>query len=257
MSVDWLDVMIILDVSKSMLAEDIQDSSWEYSRISTAKSLLWNIVTQNPENRYGLVIFAWEAVNVSPLTSDPQIFLNFLSWVDYRNINEQWTDLVAAYTLGLERFIDDENNWKAVVLVSDWWDEDDSIDTKTIQKLLRDSWTTQTVMGIWTIEWGKIARWRDIFWVTNYEQFNGKDVITKLNKKGLESISNLEWWEYYEISALDDIDTISSIFADIEKKSIEKAWWKNTLDITRYIAFFVFLIFIYFLMIPIISKKRN
>ena len=256
LTVNGLDVMVILDVSKSMNARDIRDSSWEYTRIDTAKSLLRELVINNPENRYWLVVFAWEAVNVSPLTTDTQIFLNFLSWVDYRNVNEQGTDLKAAYTLGLERFINDEESGKALLLLSDWWDADDEIDTKTIRDLLRDSGATNTIIGVGTEAWAKIIRDRDIFWDINYEQFNGRDVVTKLNHDNLEELASLGSWDYYEISSLADISTFNSIFSDIETKSIEQAWWKNTIDMTRYISFFVFFLFLCFLTLPVFQRKK-
>ena len=252
--VDWLDVMIVLDVSKSMNAEDIQDSTWIYSRMNTAKSLVSNIVINNPKNRYGLVVFAWEAINVSPLTSDSQVFLTFLSWVDYRNVNEQGTDLLAAYSLWLERFIDDENHGKSLLVITDGWDEDDDIDYDSIKKLLRDWSATQSVIGIWTEDWAKIIRGRDIFWDINYEQYKGKDVISKLNKDTLETLADLEGWEYYEIEKLSDLDNFENIFSEIEKKSIEQAWWQNTLDASRYISFLAFIMFIFFVSIPIFRR---
>jgi Mg-chelatase subunit ChlD len=51
-SIDGIDIIIVLDVSKSMNALDFEDSNNYYSRIDAAKLLVKNYVTNNPQNRY-------------------------------------------------------------------------------------------------------------------------------------------------------------------------------------------------------------
>ncbi len=253
----WIDIVVILDVSKSMNASDIAwKAQKDFSRIEAAKLMLRNLVEFSPENRYGLVVFAGEAINISPLTSDKNIFLNFLNSVDYRNVNLQGTNLEEAFNLWVQRFIGDEENAKAVLLLSDGGDRDDETDMKQIQDALEKSWVAHTVVWIWTEKWAKIPRGRDIFGDIQYEQFQWRDVVTSLNKQKLQEISRLGSWEYYEFSTLEDIADLPTFFTEVEKKIIAHNSGKNMQDISRYISILIFILFIIYLTIPLYKTRK-
>lgn len=254
----WIDVLFLLDVSKSMNALDFEDDNSQYSRIQIAKTQIKEIVTQNLENRYGLVIFAGDALSISPLTSDSQIFLNFLSWVDYRNINTQWTNLEEAYLVAVDRFTGDrEGSWgNMLILLSDGWDIDDITNENEIRTTLKNASVPHAVIAIWKNKWARIPNWYDVFWVPQYQQFQWRDVISKVNARKLKNISEIENWLYYEISSIEDIPNFEDIFWEIEKKAIERWPTSSQLDLTRIISFFVFFIFIIMLIYPLFKPKK-
>ena len=67
------DIMVLFDVSKSMLATDIAPS-----RLAHAKYILRELVKGDPQDRFGLVAFAGTAYTVCPLTSDPVAFEQYI-----------------------------------------------------------------------------------------------------------------------------------------------------------------------------------
>ncbi len=78
----WIDIVFVLDVSKSMNALDFHDNNYLYSRLTATKSMISNFVSNHPNDRVGLIIFAGDAHSISPLTLDHDTFLTFLDSVD-------------------------------------------------------------------------------------------------------------------------------------------------------------------------------
>lgn len=88
-----VDIVFVLDVSKSMNALDFKEGNTLYSRLDAAKSLITHFVTSHSEDRVGLIVFAWDAISMSPLTLDHDTFLTFLQNVDYKNLTVQWSNV--------------------------------------------------------------------------------------------------------------------------------------------------------------------
>jgi Ca-activated chloride channel family protein len=156
---EWqaIDTLFILDVSKSMNVEDI---SGQFPRITFAKELIYTITEQYPENRYGLVIYSWEAMSVSPLTHDTEAFKNFLASVDYRNINEQWSNIWSAYSLAAKRLSYwEEDSSKLIILLSDWGDKETEPNYNDIKSSLWNLNISHIVLWVGTEKWGKIPKW--------------------------------------------------------------------------------------------------
>ena len=119
-----IDIVFVLDVSKSMNVADVRGDWGNYLRLDFAKKSIWDFVLKNKNNRYSLVIFAWDAKSTLPLTNDIDLFLTFLQKADYRDFENQWTSFEKAVKLAENRLLYTENKAKAVVFVSDWWDDD-------------------------------------------------------------------------------------------------------------------------------------
>ena len=249
-SIDGIDIIIVLDVSKSMNAFDFEDSNNYYSRIDAAKLLVKNYVINNPQNRYWLVVFAWDSVNVSPLTSDQDIFLNFLKSVDYRNVSAQGSNLAQAYELWIKRLsVDSESS--ALIMMSDGGDSDDTLNAAAIKNSYNLQKNYTVVLWFWTREWAKIPDWQDLFWYTNYQTFQWEEIITRLNEKNLQKIADLTNGDYIAIKSLEDINEIESKLSDIETKAIESGQITDYTDMRRMLCFFAFFFFIIYLIVPL------
>ncbi len=248
-SVEWIDIIIVLDVSKSMNARDVQQGNNFYSRIDASKLLVKNYVINNPANRYGLVVFAWDSVNVSPLTSDQDIFLTFLQSVDYRNVSAQWSNLALAYELWTQRLSVDSES-AAIIMISDGGDTDDTLDSDAIQKSYLSQKNYTVVLWVGTTDWAKIPIWNDFFWETQWQTFRGEDIITKLNRKNLEKVADLTKWDYIAIQSIDDIEEIEDRLSNIETKAIESGSNSDYTDMKRMLSFLAFISFISYLFLP-------
>lgn len=112
------DVMIVLDVSKSMLAEDVAPN-----RLARAKAEISEMVRQLPGHRVGLVAFAGRAVLVCPLTADHSYFNLVLRGVDTATVSRGGTRIGEALRAATKGFPSGPGA-KLVVLITDGEDHD-------------------------------------------------------------------------------------------------------------------------------------
>lgn len=248
--INWIDIVFVLDVSKSMNALDFEDSKYNISRLDFSKKLISDYISNNTENRYWLVIFAWDAISSVPLTNDNSAFMTFLKNVDYRNLNEQWTNLEKAIELWVNRLqLDNGENdrAKSIILISDWWDEWDKIDFDYISSFIKDKKITNFVIWIWKTSWAKIPIWQDAFGRISYQKYNWNEVITKLNSSSLKNLAKSLNWEFVIVNDINDLDSLQNDLNNLEKKSIKIEWISSMKDFSRFLAILSLLFFILYL----------
>ncbi len=257
----WIDVVFTLDVSKSMNVADISDNHYNYTRLDIVKNAIWNFVSKYKEDRFWLVIFAWDAISSVPLTLDHDVFLTFLKWVDYRNILKQWTDLKKAVKMAVNRFDLNDNRSKVVVIVSDWADSDYKIDIDYFKQLKNKYKNIKFfVVWVWTDKWWMIIKWNDVFWRQIYQKYNWKYVISKINRNNLELLASSLWAKYVEIKNIWDLNKISWDLNKLDKEILNSNinWEKN--DLTRifvFISFILFLIYMFWDFSNFLIKRWN
>lgn len=108
------DLLILFDVSKSMLSDDVKPS-----RMDHAKWLVREIVKKNPGDRFGLVAFAGESFLVCPLTVDRASFIQLVDDLDTDTIPVGGTNVQLALEEAVKAFEGAQGTHKAVVLVTD------------------------------------------------------------------------------------------------------------------------------------------
>lgn len=245
-----IDIVFVLDVSKSMNVADISSDN-TYTRLDFAKEAIWNFVINNKENRYSLVIFSWDAVSSLPLTTDIDIFLGVLKNVDYRNLTSQWTNFTKALELAFNRLDYTDNNSWAVILISDWWEDSD---LWSLEKLNYDDKIKVFVAWIWSEKWWKIITWTDVFGRINYQTYLWEFVISKLNEENLQYISNLFSWNYIKLDSYARINDFTNYMKDIEKKVLQTNLSVKS-DLSRYFSNISFIFFVIFLLIYFTENK--
>jgi len=252
----WVDMMFVVDVSKSMNVADITDWNYSYTRLDSVKESITKFVTSHTQDRFWLVVFAWDAVSTVPLTIDHDLFLTFLQSVDYRNLVKQWSDFEKALSLWVERFNYSDNRSKAIIFISDWWDQEDKINFDNIKQISKKvKWINYYVVWIWTNVGWKIINWIDVFWWYNYETYNWEYVISKINKTNLKNIASAVNWQYYNVSDVWDLSGLNKYINKLEKSviSTDINWVKS--DLWRLLAMISFLFFIMFLVMHLFNHK--
>jgi Ca-activated chloride channel homolog len=116
-----IDVVLAIDVSKSMLAQDIKPN-----RLERAKLLLGKLIDRLGNHRVGLVVFAGRAYIQMPLTADQNAARLYLSSVNTDMVPTQGTVIGDALKMSYAAFAAKEKKYKAVVLLSDGEDHDES-----------------------------------------------------------------------------------------------------------------------------------
>ena len=108
------DLLVVFDVSKSMLSDDVKPS-----RMDHAKWLVREIVKKNPGDRFGLIAFAGESFLVCPLTVDRASFVQLVDDLDVDTIPVGGTNVQLALEEAVKAFEGAQGTHKAVILVTD------------------------------------------------------------------------------------------------------------------------------------------
>ena len=252
----WIDMMFVLDVSKSMNVADINDSNHSYTRLDVIKDSISKFVVSHKQDRFWLIIFAWDAVSTIPLTIDHDLFLTFLQNVDYRNLTKQGSDFSKALSLWVGRFNISDDRSKAMIFISDWWDPEDNIDfdkIKSIGKQVKD--IKYFVVWVWTKSWWRIITWRDVFGRYSFQKYKWAYVVSKINKSNLGNIVDALDWDYFDVSDIWDLSKLNGKVNKLEKKVINSGLSWDKEDFWRNLAIISFILYIFFLLLYIFENK--
>jgi Ca-activated chloride channel family protein len=116
--VDALDIMLVVDVSTSMLAEDFTIREKRYNRLDVVKKVVSDFIDERKEDRIGLVMFAGEAMTVCPLTSDYGVLKDFLDTVQAR-ILQDGTAIGEGLAFAVNRLKNSKSKSKVAILLTD------------------------------------------------------------------------------------------------------------------------------------------
>ncbi|MBO4549260.1 MAG: VWA domain-containing protein [Bacteroidaceae bacterium] len=114
-----IEAIIALDVSNSMLAEDVKPN-----RLEKAKMMVSNMVDGMKDDKIGLIVFAGEAFVQLPITSDYVSAKMFLETISPSMINVQGTDVAEAINLAMRSFTQQEDVSRAIFIITDGEDNE-------------------------------------------------------------------------------------------------------------------------------------
>ncbi len=212
---EGIDLMLVLDVSNSMLAEDIKPN-----RLERSKMAISNLIDQLQGDRIGIIIFAGNAYKQLPLTTDYSAARLFLSAVDTEIVPTQGTAIGEAIDLAVQSFDEKEHN-KAIIVITDGENhEDDAVGAATA--------AAETEIKVFTIGMGlpegsPIPIYNDYGNRTGFKKDReGTTVITKLNEDMLRQIAAAGEGAYARANnASTGLRKIFGEISEIEKKEIE------------------------------------
>lgn len=198
-----VDIVMLLDVSNSMLAEDITPSRLEKAKFETRK-----LVEKLRGDRIGLVVFAGQAYLQTPLTLDYSAFNMFLDLSDEHTIGVQGTALEDAMTTGIQAFDQNDKKHRVMILISDGEDHEGKIDQ--VLKTAESENVTIYTAGIGTLSGTPIPVLDRDGNVSGYKKTaDGEVVTTKLATATLEEIARNTGGRFVHLNAsgngLDDI----------------------------------------------------
>lgn len=174
-----IDLMVALDVSRSMLAQDVKPS-----RLERSKQFLGKLIDQLGNDRVGIVIFAGRAYLQMPLTTDHSAARMYLSTASPEMVPTQGTVIADALQLCASSFQAGEKKYKSVLLISDGEDHDE--DAIKIAGQLADEGILINTIGI-----GSVGGTTFIDETTHElkKDNNGNIVVTKMNEEELKDIA--------------------------------------------------------------------
>lgn len=203
-----IDLIFALDVSKSMLSQDIKPT-----RLDRAKQLINNLSAHLQNNRIGLVVFAGQAILQMPLTDDIGALNMYLPNVNTEMIPIQGTAIGTALEVAGDALNPREKKHKTVILITDG-ETHDKTSEKAAKKLYGDG-VTVIAVGIGTPKGAPIF---DPVTQQDKKDKNGNIVISKLNEKELKNIADITHGSYMLLN--NDRKAIQEIIAKVD--SMEK-----------------------------------
>ncbi len=180
-----IDVVVVLDASKSMLARDVQPS-----RLERAKLELTTLLDELKGDRVGLVVFAGDAFVQSPLTSDYSAVKLFLRAVDPEQMPQGGSNIGAALTLARQVLdnADRGSKERVVVLLSDGEDLFGEVSEAT--ESLKDAGVQVLAIGVGSENGEPIPIFNRRGEFVDYKKdTNGETVITRMDRGGLTAIA--------------------------------------------------------------------
>ncbi len=239
-----IDVMIALDVSNSMLAQDIKPN-----RLERAKQVISRIIDKMANNRMGMVVFAGQAFLQMPLTSDLAAATLYVSNASPDAVPAQGTVIGDALRMCNTALDTKEKKYKAVILISDGEDHDEKADIAL--KELQDNGVVVHTIGIGSPEGSPIF---DPALDDYKKDENGNTVVSKLNEEDLQNIATQTGGQYHLYTNADEVaNQVAASIDQMEKKQIGGSGIRVY---SSYFQWFLLAAFIILLLETVIPERK-
>ncbi len=202
------EVMVLLDVSNSMLAKDLAPS-----RLENAKRSIEQLIDSLHGDRLGIIVFAGEAYVQLPVTTDYSAAKLFLSTINTDIIPTQGTAIGAAIDLGLQSLDFKNGLSKALIVITDGENHED--DATSAAKIALEKEVPVHVVGVGSTEGAPIPIYVDGKQNGFRLDSEGKSVVTKLNEEMCKEIASAGGGAYVRASNVNG--GLSIVMAQIEK----------------------------------------
>ncbi len=207
-----IDIAIVLDLSYSMVAEDIPPN-----RLEVAKQVISDFTSKLTTDRVGLVLFSGKPFTSVPLTFDYQFITNYVQKLSIESINQdyqhlQWTAIWDGLLYGANLFDDQSERQKVIVLFTDW-EANRWIDPIEAIRYIKQKNIIVHTVGIGGQE-ETYVNLKNIYG-------NQKRAIWWIDEENLQAIANMTGWEYYRADSKETFQNIFEKLDLLQKKEIQ------------------------------------
>ena len=205
---EGIDIVLCLDISGSMLAQDFTPN-----RMEAAKNVASEFIDNRPTDRIGLVIFSGEAFTMCPLTTDRSVLKSQLYSVQ-SGLLEDGTAIGSGLATGVDRLRNSPSKSKVIILLTDGENNGGLIDPNTAKEIAKSLGVRVYTIGMGTEGYAPVPVQTPAGVVMQREKVN-------IDEKLLTQIANETGGHYYRAK---DNESLSGIYAEInrlEKSKIE------------------------------------
>lgn len=210
---EGIDIVMALDISSSMLAEDFKPN-----RLEAAKKVAKNFISNRPNDRLGLVVFAGESFTQCPLTTDHSVILNLFADVK-SGMLEDGTAIGMGLATSVKRLKDSEAISKVVILLTDGDNNSGNIAPATAAEIAKEFGIRVYTIGVGTRGTAPMP-FTDPFGRTRYQ-----DVEVKINEELLTRIADMTDGKYFRAT---DNESLEAVYTEIDELE------KSKIDVTEY-----------------------
>jgi len=199
---EGVDIVFAVDVSKSMLAEDIAPN-----RIEKAKRLVSEIISELASDRIGIIAYAGQAFPQLPITTDYGAAKMFLQSMNTDMLSSQGTAIDQAIDLATTYYDDEDQTNRVLFIISDGEDHSESTILNTVEKATEQGIRVYTI-GVGKSKGAPIPLKRNGVVEQLKKDAKGEVVITKLNKEILNDVASNGNGKYIDGSNTEEALTI-------------------------------------------------
>ena len=202
MNVEGIDIVMTMDISGSMLAEDFQPN-----RIEAAKKVAVKFIEERPTDRIGLVIFAGESFTQCPLTTDHAVLKNLFKEIKTGMI-EDGTAIGSGLATSVLRLKESEALSKVIILLTDGVNNTGSIDPASAAEIAKTFGIRVYTVGVGTNGTAPYPA-QDIFGNKRYQQ-----VEVQIDEDLMRKVSTITGGKYFRAT---DNTSLAKIYEEIDK----------------------------------------
>tara|TARA_B100000925_G_C22010408_1_gene476055 strand:+ start:5330 stop:6370 length:1041 start_codon:yes stop_codon:yes gene_type:complete len=246
---EGVDIVFAIDVSKSMLAEDIAPS-----RLEKAKRLASEIINNLASDRVGIIAYAASAIPVLPITTDYSTARMFLQSLSSDMLSSQGTAVNQAINLSKDFYDDDNQTNRVLCILSDG--EDHEFSDQDVSQVIKDRGITIISIGLGSIKGAPIPiKSRGV--IESYKKNQEGDVvITKLMPNLLKELANENDGFYIKGDQTEEVvQEIIFKLKEMDKKEFESKQFVAYKD--QFQWFIGFALFFLCLEMFVFSKKTS
>ena len=219
-----IDIMILLDVSRSMLTEDYNIGSQRANRLDAIKQVTEKFIEGRPNDRIGIIAFAGRPYLVSPLTLDHDWLLQNLDRIRI-GLVEDGTAIGSAIASGCNRLRDKESKSRVIILLTDGDNNAGKITPETAAEAAKTIGVKLYAIGAGT---NGIAPYPfvDQFGRTVYQ-----NIQVEFNEAGLKSVASISNGQFYRAADTRSLENIYEQIDRLEKSTVELTQYKQYRDL--------------------------
>lgn len=212
---EGIDIVIALDISGSMLAEDFKPN-----RLEASKQVAMDFISERPYDRIGLVIYGGESFTQCPLTTDHDVLLNLFEGIQNGMI-EDGTAIGMGLATAVNRLKDSDAISKVAILLTDGSNNSGSIPPITAAEIAREFGIRVYTVGVGSNGTAPTP-YRDQFGRVQYQ-----NVPVRIDEKTLKEISNIADGAYFRATNKKSLEKIYEEIDQLEKSKIEVTEYKK------------------------------
>ncbi|MCK6640369.1 MAG: VWA domain-containing protein [Bacteroidia bacterium] len=246
-----IDIVVAMDVSTSMLAQDLKPS-----RIEKAKLALTDLLEKLEGDRLGVVVFAAQPYTVLPLCDDRSAAEMILNTVSVETVSAQGTDIASAIDHAVFSFNGSESDrGKAIIVISDG--ENHEEDAADAAARAAEKGIIVCTIGIGSSSGTTIPVKDENGKVTNKRDGSGNEVITKLNDAALKEIAREGNGSYVKATNSDlGLNEIMGQLRELSKTTSETERYTSFTPVYYFASAFVVLLLIVELLMAEGKRKK-
>jgi Ca-activated chloride channel family protein len=232
------DLMILLDVSNSMLSQDLAPN-----RLENAKRALAQLIDNLHGDRVGIIVFAGQAYVQMPVTTDYSAAKLFLNTINTNMVPTQGTAIGAAIDLGMKSFDFKNGTGKAMIIITDGENHED--DAVSAAKNAAGKDVSVHVIGIGSPEGAPIPIYMDGKQAGFHTDSAGKTVISKLDETMGKEIAAAGGGAYVRATnANSGLGIVMDQIEKIQRKTLDTKSFKDFEDRFQIFLAFAFLLLV-------------